>query len=58
VVQRLNRDMEKQEMLSEIIRIEMIITEAVFKGHKASTDDEYQHLRIRAKEFRKKLGLI
>lgn len=50
--------MEEQEMLSEIIRIEMIITEAVFKGHKASTDDEYHHLRIRAKEFRKKLGLI
>ena len=50
--------MEKQEMLSEIIRIEMIITEAVFKGHKASTDDEYQHLRIKAKEFRKKLGVI
>lgn len=45
-------------MLSEIIRMEIILTEAVFKGHKASTDDEYQHLRIKAQEFRKKLGLI
>ena len=55
---RANPDMTEQEMVTEIIRIETILTEAVFKGHKASDDDQYQHLRERAKELGKKLGII
>ena len=53
-----NPDITEQEMVTEILRIETLLTQAVFKGHKASTDDEYQHLRKRAKEYRKKLGII
>ena len=57
-MKRTNPDMTEQEMVTEIIKIETILTEAVFKGHKASDDDQYQHLRERAKELRKKLGII
>lgn len=53
-----SKRMTEQEMITEILRIETLLTQAVFKGHKASTDDEYHHLRERAKEFRKKLGII
>jgi len=50
--------MIEQEIVTEILKIETILTEAVFRGHKASNDDQYQHLRERVKELREKIGII
>jgi hypothetical protein len=45
------------ERISRIIKLELIITEALSKGHKASEDDEYQKFRIELKQLREQLGL-
>jgi hypothetical protein len=38
--------MTKIEMSSRIAEIEMIIQNAIWKGHKCAVNDEYHHLRI------------
>lgn len=49
--------MTEQEMISEILRIELLITRAVINdGHQAS-DDEYQPLRDKINGYRKQLGI-
>jgi len=50
-------EMSEQEMMSEIIRIEMILIKSIFEGHRASTDDVYQPLREKIKHYREKLGI-
>ena len=49
--------MTEQEMISEILRIELLITRAVLNGHQASDDDEYQPLRDKINDYRKQLGI-
>jgi hypothetical protein len=39
-------DMDKKEMNSRIIEIEMIIRRAMVKGHQPSDSDEFQPLRV------------
>jgi len=49
--------MTQQEIISKIIVLESILTEAVSKGHKAHTEDEFQPYREELKVLRKKLML-
>lgn len=49
--------MKREEIISRIIELEMIVTEAVSKGHKAHTQDEFQPFREELKVLRKKLML-
>jgi hypothetical protein len=51
------KKMTRQEIISRIIELEMIVTEAVSKGHKTHTKDEYQPYREELKVLRKKLLL-
>lgn len=51
------KKMTRQEIISRIIELEMIVTEAVSKGHKAHTQDEFQPYREELKVLRKKLML-
>jgi hypothetical protein len=50
-----NKKMTQQEIISRIVELEMILTEAVSKGHKANTEDEFQPYREELKVLRKKL---
>ena len=43
--------------LSRIIQLELIITEALSKGHKAKDDDEFSGYRKELKQLREELGL-
>jgi len=47
--------MTQQEIISRIIVLESIVTDAVSKGHKAHTHDEFQPYRDELKTLRKKL---
>ena len=49
--------MTQQEIISRVIVLESILTEAVPKGHKAHTEDEFQPYREELKVLRKKLML-
>lgn len=49
--------MTQQEIISRIVELEMIVTEAVSKGHKAHNQDEFQPYREELKILRKKLML-
>ena len=49
--------MTQQEIISRVIVLESILTEAVSKGHKAHTEDEFQPYREELKVLRKKLML-
>jgi hypothetical protein len=51
------KKMTQQEIISRIIVLESIVTEAVSKGHKAHTEDEFQPYREELKVLRKKLML-
>lgn len=48
---------EKNKIISRIIQLESIVTEAYFKGHKAHIGDEYQILRDELKVLRQKLSV-
>ena len=50
-------EMSEQEMMSEIIRVEMILIKSILEGHNVSTDDVYQPLREKIKHYREKLGI-
>ena len=43
--------------ISRIIKLELIITEALSKGHKAKDDDEFSGYRKELKQLREELGL-
>ena len=51
------KKMTRQEIISRIIELEMITTEAVSRGHKAHTEDEFQPFREELKVLRQKLLL-
>ena len=48
-------NLEINKIISEIVELELFLTDLVSKGHKASTDDDYQDKRERLKELRKLL---
>lgn len=50
--------MTRQEIISRIIELEMIVTEAVSKGHMAHTQDEYQPYREELKVLREKINFM
>jgi hypothetical protein len=43
--------------ISRIIQLELIITEALSKGHKAKDDDEFEEYRKELKQLRKELDI-
>jgi hypothetical protein len=43
---------EKEEIISKILKMELEITSAVLSGHKASDRDQYQEKRIQLKVLR------
>lgn len=43
--------------ISRIIKLELIITEALSKGHKAKDDDEFSEYRKELKQLREELDL-
>jgi hypothetical protein len=50
--------MTEQDMISEILRVELLITRAVINDkHQATDDDEYQPLRDKINGYRKQLGI-
>jgi uncharacterized protein (UPF0216 family) len=49
------KKMTQQEIISRVIELESIITDAVSKGHKAHNQDEFQLYREELKILRKKL---
>ena len=51
------KKMTQQEIISRIIVLESIVTEAISKGHKAHTEDDYQPYREELKVLRQKLIL-
>jgi hypothetical protein len=48
-------DSEKNEIISRIIKLESVILDAFFKGHKPHNQDQYQILRDELKELRGKM---
>lgn len=44
--------MDKEYLISEIIRMELEITQAIFKGHKPSEDDQFKMYRELLKVYR------
>ena len=51
-------DLEKSEIISQIIQLESIVTGDSLKGHRPHNQDKYQTLRDELKILRKKIGLI
>ena len=49
--------MTDQEKISYIIQNEIIITQSIFKGHKASDGDEFHEIREKIYQYRLELGL-
>ncbi len=47
--------MNRTEIISEIIKLESAITQAVLAGHQPTNEDIYQKDRERIKELREKL---
>ena len=50
-------DLEKNEIISQIIQLETIVTGAFLKGERPHNQDQYQSLREELKELRKKIGI-
>ena len=51
-------ELTNSEKLTFILKNELIITEAVGKGHKASDGDEFQKTREKIKKYRKELNIL
>jgi hypothetical protein len=51
-------ELTNQEKISFILKNELIITNAVSKGHKASNVDEFQPTREKIKKYRKDLKIL
>lgn len=50
--------MTDQEKISYIIKNEIIITQSIFKGHKAAEGDEFHEIRKKIYQYRLELGLV
>ena len=46
-------DLTTEEIISEIVKLECEIIDAIFKGHKANDEDEYSNHRKRLVFLRK-----
>lgn len=55
ILKILNKYMEKDEIISDILRLELIITNANCAGHRAIDGDIYHEMRLRVTELREKL---
>ena len=44
--------MTEQEIISRIVKLQLEINEAIFNGHKASENDQFQEKRIELKILR------
>ncbi len=51
-------ELTNQEKLTFILKNELMITEAVGKGHKSSDGDEFQKTREKIKKYRKELNIL
>ncbi len=51
-------ELTNQEKLTFILKNESMINEAVFKGHKATNQDEFQPVRDKIKKYRIELGIL
>ncbi len=51
-------ELTNSEKMTFIVKNELMITEAVLKGHKATDGDEFQKTREKIKKYRKELGII
>lgn len=51
-------ELTNSEKIAFILKNELIITDAIGKGHKANDGDEFQATRVKMKKFRKELGII
>lgn len=49
--------MWNDKRLSRIIKLELILNEAIYKGHKPKHDDEYKDIRAELKQLRAELGI-
>lgn len=49
--------MTDQDKISYIIQNELIITQAIFNGHKASDGDQFHEIRKKIHQYRLDLGL-
>ena len=48
---------KKNRIISQILKLELIVTNAFFNGHKPHDNDEYQKYRDELKKLRKKIGI-
>jgi hypothetical protein len=51
-------ELTNSEKMTFILKNELMITEAVGKGHKASDGDEFQKTREKIKKYRKELNIL
>jgi hypothetical protein len=51
-------ELTNSEKLTFILKNELMITEVVGKGHKASDGDEFQKTREKIKKYRKELNIL
>jgi hypothetical protein len=51
-------ELTNSEKLTFILKNELMITEAVGKGHKASDGDEFEKTREKIKKYRKELNIL
>lgn len=54
----MKKRLSKEDKISFILKNELIITEAVLRGHKACDNDEFKEIRAQIKKYRIQLGLI
>ena len=51
-------ELTNSEKMTFILKNELMITEAVGKGHKASDGDEFEKTREKIKKYRKELNIL
>ena len=51
-------ELTNSEKMSFILKNELMITEAIGRGHKATDQDEFQKTREKIKKYRIELGII
>ena len=54
---KMEKRLTKEDKISFIIKNELMITEAILRGHKASDNDEFAEIRSQIKKYRKQLDL-
>ena len=54
----MKKRLSKEDKISFIIKIELMITEAVLGGHQPRDNDEFKEIRDQIKKYRIQLGLI